>query len=126
MNQSLNSFQGFHFFEDERIKDGEDVFAVGENSFDARLHPWFVAGFAFPAFEDLRRDVDILPKLLQRVAAQEETIKERRFVLWFSELTLEQKDHTHLDVMTALLDVKRNRQTQTRNKDISLTRCQAL
>ena len=119
MVQSLNSFCGFHFFEDQRIEDGEDVLAVGEDSLDGGPNPGGTMGFAVPALDDLRRDIDIFPQLLQRMAAQEEAVEKYRFVLGFTELAFERTAHIRIDVKSAVVDVKRNRPLQGDKKDIS-------
>jgi len=76
-------------------------------------------GFAVPALEDLRGDIDIFPQLLKWMAAQEEAVEKYGFVLGFTELAFERTTHIPLDVKSAVVDVKRNRQLQKEKKDIS-------
>ena len=48
---------------------------------------------ALPAFQYVRRDVNILAQFLYRMPAQEEAVKEGRLVLGFGELLIR---HCHL------------------------------
>lgn len=88
ITQLLDSFRSSHFLEDERVEDGQDVLAVGDDSIAAELVPGVAARFPLPALEHLRRDVDILAESLQRMAAQEEAVEKRRFMLRFAELSI--------------------------------------
>ena len=119
MTQLLNSFGGFHFLKDEGIKDGEDVLTIGKDLFDGRLDPGIAHRVTLPALDDLRRDIYVLAKLLERVPTQEEAVEEDRFVLRLTELGIKRKSHTLLDGKTIALEVKQNRRRPIQNKDTS-------
>jgi hypothetical protein len=119
ITQLLDSFAGRHFFEDQRVKDGENVFAVGKDFFEGGLSPGLVPGLALPALEDFRRDVDILAEFLQGMPAQKEAVEERRLVLRLGELMIERGSHTTHHGKAPVVRVKRNRHGETKSKIIS-------
>ena len=119
ITQLLDAFAGRHFFEDQRIENGENVFAVGKDSFQGGLSPGFMPSLALPALEDLRRDVNILAQLLQRMPAQKEAVEECRLVLRFGELMIERDSHTTHHGKATIVRVKQNRHRRTKRKTIS-------
>src|SRR5439155_24849549 len=76
----LNAGGTVHLLEDQGIKDGEDVLAVGEDALDGGMVPGVTKRQALPALEHLRRDVNIPPELFERVAAQKKPVEKRRLV----------------------------------------------
>ena len=77
-----------HFAEDEGLKNGENVFAVGQHAVKHAVIHGVVLRQPLPALQNVRRDIDILAQFLQRVPAQEEAVEECCFLLRFGELEL--------------------------------------
>ena len=119
MTRLLESFGRRHLLEDQRVEDGEDVLAVGEDSFQGWLRPGFAECLALPALEDLGWHVNILAEFLERMPAQEEAVKEGCLVLRFGELVVERGSHTAYHGKRPVGNVKRNRHDETKGKDIS-------
>jgi hypothetical protein len=76
----LNSLRGFHFAENEGIKDSEDVLAVIQHAFNGWLEPRFLIHQPLPASQNAGRNINVIPEFLQRFAPQEEAVKERRLL----------------------------------------------
>ena len=66
----MHSGGGYHLAEYQRVKNGEDFFAVVYDALDGRLVPWVLHGEPLPALEHLWRHVNISAELLQRMTAQ--------------------------------------------------------
>jgi hypothetical protein len=78
--------RGGHFPENQSIENGEDVFAVGEHAFQHAVIHGIALGQPLPTLQHVRWNVNVFTQFLQRVAAQEEAVEKRRFVLGFGEI----------------------------------------
>ena len=66
---------------DERVKDGEDVAAVFDHTRENVAQLRLAFCLAMPLGEDRRRDFDVAPQLLDRMATQEEAVEKGGFPL---------------------------------------------
>jgi hypothetical protein len=82
----LDSVRDGHFPEDQGIENRQNVLAVSEHALQHAVIEGIALGQALPALHDPRRDVNVFAQLLQGMAAHEEAVKERRFVLGFREI----------------------------------------
>jgi hypothetical protein len=88
MGQSLNLLESVwesDFPEDQGIKDGKNVLAIGQNASHRTLVNGIVVGQALPSGQNVGGHVDIFPQFLQRMTAQEKAIEECRLILRFRE-----------------------------------------